>query len=76
MGQWIVTHIEDPPTYEARCGEASVSVEIKAQDMLAYWRAAQMVRANVMRRWEDAAPVFAADASQSEALAFAEMLNA
>ena len=75
MAQWLVKFIPDPPMYEAECDGAAVRVKL-ADDALAYWRAAQMVRANVCRRYDDESPVFAAHADEPEAVAFAEMLNA
>lgn len=75
MAQWLVKFIPDPPTYEAACDEALVKVRL-AEDVLAHWRAAQMMKANIARRFADAEPVFAAHSDQPEAVAFAGMLNA
>ena len=77
MAVWLVKHVADPPTYiAARDDGAEVTVSMLAEDAMAYWRAAQMMLANVKRRWDDESPKFAANANEPEALAFAEMLNA
>jgi hypothetical protein len=77
MAQWLIRFQPDPPVYEAHKDENTVArVEIKAHDTMAFWRAAQMMRANIVRRFEDTEPVFAAHADDQEAVAFAEMLNA
>lgn len=77
MALWLVKHVADPPTYvAARDDGAEVSVGLLGEDSLAYWRAVRMMLANVMRRFDDPEPKFAAHANEPEALAFAEMLNA
>ena len=77
MAVWVVKHVADPPTYVAERDGVEVEVKIAPpHDGMAYWRAVQMMRANVMRRWGDEAPQFAANANEAEAVAFAEMLNA
>ena len=79
MAIWLVKHQADPPRYEIlREGEYATGVDMPTtgEDIMAYWRAAQRIKANILRRFEDPEPKFAANANEPEALAFAEMLNA
>ena len=76
MAQWLITFNADPPSYKATCGDQAYALTITGDDGMAYWRAAQMMLANIKRRFEDEAPVFAAHADVPEGVAFAEMLNA
>mgnify|MGYP000527663180 CR=1 FL=1 len=78
MAVWIVTFQADPPRYEvSRDGQYATGQTIPERaDSLAYWRAAQAIKANVIRRYDDPEPVFAANSNEPEAVAFAEMLNA
>jgi hypothetical protein len=48
----------------------------KSPDGMWFHHAAKRIRANLLNRAADAAPVFGAAPGQAEALTFAEMLNA
>ncbi len=77
MAQWLVKHLPDPPRYEVeQDGRYACGVAVPNNpDALTFWRLAKMIKANIARRFEDDAPIFAAPADQPEAIAFAGMLN-
>lgn len=80
MAIWLIKHQADPPRYDVldhSSGEYAFGIDVpKTDNVLWYWNAAKMVRANILRRFEDATPQFAARSDEPEAVAFAEMLNA
>lgn len=59
-----------------RDGEYITGVDKPRQSTMDAWRAAvRMLRANLARRFDETAPIFAAHSDDEECVAFAEMLN-
>lgn len=60
-----------------RDGEHITGVDKPKHLTMEAWRAAAlMLRANLARRFDETAPIFAAHSDDEECVAFAEMLNA